>query len=66
MADQRIHSDPDFVIAPKYNNSLKKLLKNYPDGCSIAVICKALQISTDEYEKLLASALEKLRSVMDK
>ena len=56
--------EEDFVIAPKYNNSLAELIKAYPDGVPPQVICRVLGITTLEYEKLLQSAIIKLKKLL--
>ena len=61
MQDPRIKTDRDFIIAPEYGNSLNKLLEDRPDGLTVSAICKALQINSDEYDTILASAMKKLR-----
>jgi predicted ATP-grasp superfamily ATP-dependent carboligase len=64
MQDPRIKTDYNFVIAPEHDNSLNKLIEAYSEGLSDSAICKALQITKEEYEAILASALQKLRSFL--
>jgi len=59
--DSRIESDKDFVFSKKFNNSMKLLIKNYPNGVPDKVICKVLQISLDDFKKLYNNAISKLR-----
>jgi len=57
-----IKEDPDYVnIKTGGSNSLDALLSKYPDGCSEAIICKALSLHHTELQVLLNRALEKLR-----
>ena len=62
--DPRIETDSDFIVAPKHGNSLNKLLENNPDGVPDSVICKALQLSQEEIDKIYETAIMKLRGVM--
>jgi hypothetical protein len=62
--DERIDTDDDFVVAPKYGNSLKELIKHYPNGVPQSVICRALGITNEQYEKIYSSAILKLRTFL--
>lgn len=64
IRDPRLDSDPDFIISSKHGNSLKKLINENPDGISDTAICKALDISKDELQKIYDSAMIKLRQAM--
>lgn len=61
VKDQRVETDPDFVIAPKFNNSLKALLDRYPDGLPDAAAAKAMGISEEELSGLKNQALSRMR-----
>jgi hypothetical protein len=61
MRDPRLDNDPDFIVAPRYNNSLRELLKKHPDGVSDNVIQKCLDLTAAELEQANASILSKLR-----
>ena len=60
----RIAVEDDFIIAPKYNNSLNALIKNYPNGVPPRVICRVLGITILEYEKIVESGIMKLRLLL--
>ena len=60
----RVTIEDNFIIAPKYNNSLAALIKDYPDGVPPQVICRVMGITTLEYEKLLESGIMKLRELL--
>jgi hypothetical protein len=62
--DKRIDEDRDFINSPKYNNSLKKLLDEHPDGVSDSVICRVLKIEETELESIYLKALMKLKQSM--
>lgn len=62
--DFKISRDVDFINSPKHDNSLKEFLKQNPNGASDAVICKALCISQEEFDKLLNSAMIKMKATM--
>jgi hypothetical protein len=64
MRDPRLDHDPDFILSPKNNNSLKVLLKRNPNGVSDRVIARVLNISEEEVEKTYQMVVQKLRKVM--
>lgn len=61
MINQKIKEDDDFIYCPRLGNSLKKLIKKYPDGIDDERIQKVLLISAKKLEKIYQSALKKLR-----
>ncbi len=63
--DIRIDSDPDFIVSPKYNNSLQELLDANPDGVPDSIIAKVLRMSQEEIDKTYKSAIMKLKGVLD-
>lgn len=63
---KRIKDEEDFIYSPKYNNSLKEFIKQNPDGASDEKIFKYLLIDSEEFSKLLKSAYNKLRKIMER
>ena len=61
MRDQRLDTDPDFIIAPRYNNSLRELIRRHPEGVSDNTIQKCLDLTQAEYDKTTESVMLKLR-----
>jgi hypothetical protein len=59
-----IETDPDFVCARRFGNSLSRLEERYPDGCPDHVIASALGISEDEVQEKMDTIIEKLRTAM--
>ena len=57
-----IESDPDFILFPRYGNSLRKYLAAHPEGAEVSVIAKLLNLSVKQVGSILASALQKLKS----
>lgn len=58
-----LNEDPDFVHLPRYGCSLKRVLERYPDGLpSATMAAKALGVTEPEYDALVASAMEKLKT----
>jgi hypothetical protein len=62
---EKIKTDPDFVIYPSLDNSLKKVLKAHPDGMSDQKITKALMMTEEDVKEKLESALEKIREALN-
>lgn len=60
LAD-KIKTEDDFINLPKYENSLKTLLKENPTGVSDSIICKALGITQSELDDLFKSAIIKFK-----
>ncbi len=58
----RLNTDPDFVCLPRYGGSLKRVLERFPDGVPDVVGADALQISVPDYQRIVASAIDKLRT----
>lgn len=61
---ERLNTDPDFVCLPRYGGSLKRVLERYPDGVPDAMGADALQISVPDYQRIVTSAVEKLRTYL--
>lgn len=59
--DPRISSDADFVLSKKHENSLNKLMQEYPDGVPDRVICKVLQITPEELKRYYKCAIVNLK-----
>jgi hypothetical protein len=59
--DIRIDTDPDFVDSPKHNNSLKKLIADYPGGAPDRIIRRVLRLTQEEVEAVYLRAILKLR-----
>lgn len=51
LRDPKIENDSDFIISEKHENSIIKLLYEYPEGVPDKIICKVLQISQEELQK---------------
>jgi hypothetical protein len=61
MDAERMLSDPDYLDLPRYQNSLKNLLQEYPDGTPIPLLCKAIGFTEAQYQEKLKEILLKLR-----
>ena len=62
---KRIETEPDFIYSSRYNNSLEKLLKKYPNGCKDKLIAQVLLLdSPAEVEEIWQGIVEKLRKKM--
>ena len=62
--DQRVESDPDFIVSKKDNNSLSILIERYPDGVPDKVICRTLQITPEELQKHYDRAILRLAEIL--
>lgn len=62
--DQRLDTDPDFIIASRYNNSLSEFLKQNPSGTSDANIARMLKITQEEVDVIYLRAIMKLRKAL--
>jgi len=49
--DPRILKEKDFIFAPKYDNSIKKLLQKKPQGVSDSAICRMLGVKLAELKE---------------
>jgi DNA-binding NarL/FixJ family response regulator len=61
---EKIETDEDFVYAPKFDNSLDKLMQEYPDGLENNKIAKHLCLEESTVEYLFRSAVAKLKSLV--
>lgn len=62
--DPRLDVDGDFIVSPRYNNRLSKLLEANPNGVSDNVICKVLKLTQEELDATYQSAIMKLRKAL--
>jgi len=62
MAEDKLDTDPDFILLARFDNSLAKALERYPDGAPDHVIARALGVSEDELERRYQAIVAKLRS----
>lgn len=63
-----IEEHEDFIVAPKFDNSLRTLLRNtykdFPDGIPDSRIAKFLMMTPEEVEKEFQSAITKIREII--
>lgn len=64
QARARVHSDPEFVFAKRYEYSISKLEERYPDGCPDNVIANALMIPEAQVEVAYEEVVVKMRKLM--
>lgn len=60
--DIKLESDRDFILSKRYNDSLRLILKDNPNGIPDRVICRILKISQEELEKIYNRAILSMRS----
>lgn len=63
--DPKIENDSDFVMSKKHENSLLRLLQEYPEGVPDKLICKVLQISPEEFQKHYECAIIYMKDILE-
>lgn len=64
-AVRRINEDPDFIIAPQHQYSLKSLLSKHPDGISDwNAIAKYLAITPEKAQQIYYTAMAKIKQYL--
>lgn len=63
---KRIQSEEDYVRAPKFSNSLNKLMSKYDNGLENPAIAKALMIPEEKVAEIYEEAVELIREQMSK
>lgn len=63
---KRIQSEEDYVRAPKFSNSLNKLMSKYDNGLENTAIAKALMIPEEKVAEIYEEAVELIREQMSK
>jgi hypothetical protein len=59
-----LSENPDYICLPRYGCSLKRVLERYPDGVpTTAMAAKALDVSEEEFDSLVAVAITKLKAL---
>lgn len=56
-----IKNDFDFIRSTEHNNSLKELMKKYPEGVSDPVIARVLMISKDKVQEIYEASIKELK-----
>jgi hypothetical protein len=62
--DQRLDVDKDFILSPKHDNSLNRLLDENPSGVPDSVICKVLDLTPESLQATYDGAILKLQEAM--
>lgn len=57
----KIKEDADFIVFPRFGNSLERFVALYPDGVDDKTIAKVLLLEVEEVEALFESAVKKIR-----
>jgi len=61
IVDARTRDDPDFIIAPRHLNSLKRLMDSGNGEIKIRTAAKALGLTEEEFEAAREEAILKLQ-----
>jgi len=56
-----IKNDPDFIRSAEYHNSIKELMKKYPQGVSDPVIARVLMINKDKVQEIYEASIKTLK-----
>ncbi len=59
-----IENENDWIAIKRFDYSLKKLLKRYPDGAPDRVIAQALYMTEEEVVELAKEIIERLKEKM--
>jgi hypothetical protein len=62
---KRILEDPDFIHAPKHQNSLQKYVARMENPCENNVIGRLLMLPPDKVEEIYQESIIELRKAMD-
>lgn len=62
--ERKLKKDPDFVVAPRFGNSLQRLVERFPEGVPDDVCAKALNLTVEEIEQLYQKTVRDLRVTM--
>ncbi len=60
----RIEADEDFVVAPRFDNSLRKMLQKFPDGVEMKVAAKVLQMTEEQAKAIYDRGISRMRSAL--
>lgn len=58
----RLDTDRDYILLKRFDYSLEKLLRRYPDGAPDEVIAQALGIKPEEVEEIYQNLVLKIRA----
>jgi hypothetical protein len=61
---KKLKKDPDFVIAPRFGNSLERLMERFLDGVPEDVCATALNLLPEEVEQLYEKTVKDLQVLM--
>lgn len=63
---KRIEEDPDFILSPRYDFSMARMIERYPDGVPPHLIAGALGITEEELQEEYNEIVQTLREKMAK
>jgi DNA-directed RNA polymerase specialized sigma subunit len=61
----KLLEEEDYIDCPKFNNSIRDLINQNPDGVNDELIAKVLNISVEDVEKIYQSAIKKLKNSIE-
>lgn len=64
ITQERLETDPDFILIRRFDYSLKKLVERYPDGAPDRIIAQALGIEEHEVQEIYRGIVLKLKSIL--
>ncbi len=62
--ERKLKKDPDFVVAPRFGNSLQRLIERFPEKVPDDVCAKALNLLPEEVEQLYQKTVTDLKVLM--
>jgi len=61
---QMVESDPDFILLKRFEYSLERALKKYPEGLDEKLVAQALGKSSSWVSRRYKAIVEKLRAIV--
>jgi hypothetical protein len=64
ITQERLETDPDFILIRRFDYSLKRLVERYPEGAPDRIIAQALGIEEHEVQEIYRGIVLKLKSLL--
>jgi hypothetical protein len=64
ITQERLETEPDFILIRRFDYSLKRLVERYPEGAPDRIIAQALGIEEHEVQEIYRGVVLKLKSLL--